>query len=58
MLASAISLYKGRRIYVTGGNDNEVAIWDITDGDQGQEIGLRTNNGEWHVLLAQQDGVG
>lgn len=31
MLASAAGIFKDRRIYVTGGNDNTVAIWDLTD---------------------------
>jgi di- and tripeptidase len=46
VLASAISVYQGRRIYITGGNDNDVAIWDITEVNEEQTDGLRNNNGE------------
>ncbi|KAH0545258.1 hypothetical protein FGG08_000712 [Glutinoglossum americanum] len=31
ILASAVSSYNDRRIYVTGGNDDCVAIWDVSD---------------------------
>lgn len=31
MLASAAGVIKDRWIYVTGGNDNSVAIWDLTE---------------------------
>ena len=31
MLASAVALHSGREIYVTGGNDGCVAVWDFSD---------------------------
>lgn len=31
MLASAAGKFKERNIYATGGNDNTVGIWDLTD---------------------------
>lgn len=31
MLASAFSRAKDRQIYATGGNDNSVGIWDLTE---------------------------
>ncbi|PGH14313.1 hypothetical protein AJ79_03135 [Helicocarpus griseus UAMH5409] len=34
MLASAAGIFNGRRIYATGGNDNTVAIWDLTEHPQ------------------------
>lgn len=31
MLASAAGNFRDRCIYATGGNDNSVAIWDLTE---------------------------
>jgi di- and tripeptidase len=31
MLASAAGRFRDRHIYATGGNDNTVGIWDLTD---------------------------
>ncbi|KAF2223444.1 hypothetical protein BDZ85DRAFT_109577 [Elsinoe ampelina] len=30
-LSSAFRLHKGRAIYATGGNDNTIAVWDVSD---------------------------
>ncbi|RAK78832.1 glutamine amidotransferase subunit DUG2 [Aspergillus fijiensis CBS 313.89] len=35
MLASAAGQYKDRYIYASGGNDNTVGIWDVTDVTRG-----------------------
>lgn len=38
MLASAAGVFRDRRIYATGGNDNTVAIWDLTGHPETTEI--------------------
>lgn len=38
MLASAAGVFQDRRIYATGGNDNSVAIWDLTEHPAQLEI--------------------
>lgn len=37
MLASAAGRFKDRQIYATGGNDNSVGIWDLTEFFMTQE---------------------
>lgn len=37
MLASAVGRVKDRQIYATGGNDNSVGIWDLTEFFLAQE---------------------
>lgn len=37
MLASATGQFKDRRIYATGGNDNTVGIWDLTEVSLNQD---------------------
>lgn len=30
ILASAVTIFNGQQLYITGGNDNSVSIWNIT----------------------------
>lgn len=45
MLASAAGVSGERRIYATGGNDNSVAIWDLTDSPPDSQQIPATGNG-------------
>lgn len=45
MLASAAGRYKDRHIYATGGNDNTVGIWDLTEVSLSQDQLSPINNG-------------
>ena len=45
MLASAAGQYKDRHIYATGGNDNTVGIWDLTEVSLNQDQLSSINNG-------------
>ncbi|KAI9718710.1 MAG: hypothetical protein M1812_003884 [Candelaria pacifica] len=45
VLASAVTSYNYRRIYVTGGNDHCVSIWDV-DGHSPEPIGGINNSNE------------
>lgn len=51
MLASAAGQYKDRLIYATGGNDNTVGIWDVTEVSLSQGELPRINNGTVAELL-------
>nr|POE49002.1 putative di- and tripeptidase dug2 [Quercus suber] len=44
ILASAFTFYKKRPIYVTGGNDNTLAIWDVKDCLLGSATSTHTSN--------------
>lgn len=46
ILASAITTYKSKAILVTGGNDDCVAIWDISGSTTEPAATLRTSNGK------------
>ncbi|KAG5300088.1 WD domain-containing protein [Histoplasma capsulatum G186AR] len=53
MLASAAGVFKDRRIYATGGNDNTVAIWDLTDHPQDFQEMPAVGNDEMVNTLAK-----
>lgn len=45
ILASAIANHNGKEIYVTGGNDDCVAIWDVSDSVKEPRKASTTSNG-------------
>ncbi|KAI9847985.1 MAG: hypothetical protein M1838_000684 [Thelocarpon superellum] len=44
ILASSITTYHGRRLFITGGNDDCVAIWDVGDSDVSAGKDSQTSN--------------
>ena len=55
ILASAIAHHDGKAIYVTGGNDDCIAIWDIGDHVKDPRKGSVASNGmsNHHVFNLQ-----
>ncbi|EEH38280.2 WD repeat-containing protein [Paracoccidioides lutzii Pb01] len=53
MLASAAGVFDDRRIYATGGNDNTVAIWDLTEHPQDSREAPAIGNDEMVNSLAK-----
>lgn len=51
MLASAAHRVKNKPIYATGGNDNTVGIWDLTDISLEQDELPKIGNGTIDNLL-------
>lgn len=51
MLASAAGKFKDQHIYATGGNDNTVGIWDLTDVSLTASEKPPINNGKYIGLL-------
>lgn len=63
MLASAAGRFKDRQIYATGGNDNSVGIWDLTEFFMTQEELPPISNGtsdetydEYMLIRHRRDG--
>ncbi|KAK4968100.1 hypothetical protein LTR66_000527 [Elasticomyces elasticus] len=53
ILASAYTVHKRRPIYVSGGSDNTLAIWDVSDSSMAPVVNNRTSN---EVLLESLKG--
>jgi di- and tripeptidase len=51
MLASAAGRFKDRQIYATGGNDNSVGIWDLTEFFMTQEELPPISNGMFNKVI-------
>lgn len=49
ILASTVTNYKGRAIYVTGGNDNCVAIWQVSDSIEAPQKVSLSGNGSLYL---------
>src|SRR5438132_2099356 len=53
VLASAMTSYNGRLIYVTGGNDDCVAIWDLSECGPQRASGSKSSNEQLIGSLAK-----
>ncbi|KAF1981534.1 beta-Ala-His dipeptidase [Aulographum hederae CBS 113979] len=53
VLASAFTLSNNRPLFVTGGNDNTIAVWDINDCVQGDVDSHRTSSEQLQESLAE-----
>lgn len=45
ILASAFTRFRNQFFYITGGNDDTITIWNISDCVQGSLTGVKTSNG-------------
>ncbi len=57
ILASAFTDFDGRPMYVTGGSDKTIAVWDVTDCVHDPSKPKRTSNGEYNYLRCQPINV-
>lgn len=53
ILASTFTIYNDRPIFVTGGNDNTIAIWDVRDCVSAPASGKKTSNEHLFESLKQ-----
>jgi di- and tripeptidase len=51
-LASAFTRYNDKPIFVTGGNDNTIVIWEVQDCAGPTSNGKKNNNGMLSLPLA------
>ncbi|KAI9796353.1 MAG: hypothetical protein M1833_006358 [Piccolia ochrophora] len=52
ILAAAVTQYHDRRVFVTGANDNCIAVWDITNSDSMPAKSSETSNEKFLESLA------
>lgn len=46
ILASAFTRFRNQFFYITGGNDDTITVWNISDCVQGNLAGVKTSNGK------------
>jgi di- and tripeptidase len=51
VLASAFTVHDGKPMYVSGGNDDTISIWDIQDCAGPSLTPKRTNNGRFSIYI-------
>ena len=52
VLASVCATPDGRPTYITGGNDNTIALWDIRDADDTMSHTTPTAEGKYVFVIA------
>jgi di- and tripeptidase len=56
ILASAIANCNGKAIFVTGGNDNCIAIWDVSDSAKArQKVSLSSNGLSFRLCYTKME---
>ena len=51
ILASAFTKYNDKPTLVTGGNDNTIVIWEVSDCVETNAVVKRSNNGQYISYL-------
>jgi len=53
ILASAFTRYNNKPTLVTGGNDNTIVIWEVTDCAESNTVIRKNNNGQYEYVVAR-----
>lgn len=57
ILTSAFTYHKDRPLYVTGANDNTLAVWDVSDCIMSPDAVKRSTDGMYPVLILECAGL-